>query len=70
MIVSFLLNGRQVAFDAAPGESAQAFLQRVGIPSVRNSDDGFGFAGSDTILLDGKVVGAGLLLAPQLEGRE
>lgn len=70
MIVSFSLNARQVAFDAAPGESAQAFLQRVGIPSVRNSDDGFGFAGSDTILLDGKVVGAGLLLAPQLEGRE
>lgn len=68
MKISFVLNGRPVSCEGAPGESAQRFLQRNGIPSVRNSDDGFGFAGSDTILLDGKVVGANILLAPQLEG--
>jgi len=70
MKVTFNLNGRTVSFEAAPGESAQVFLQRNGIPSVRNSDDGFGFAGSDSILLDGKIIGANILIAPQLEGRE
>ncbi|RLW68745.1 MAG: hypothetical protein B6D68_03060, partial [spirochete symbiont of Stewartia floridana] len=70
MIVSFTLNGRSVGFETIPGESAQLFLQRNGIPSVRNSDDGYGFSGSDTILLDGRIVGACILLAPQLEGRD
>ncbi|MFP4407476.1 MAG: molybdopterin cofactor-binding domain-containing protein, partial [Spirochaetaceae bacterium] len=70
MNVTFTLNGRKVSFEAEPGESAQHFLQRHAVPSVRNSDDGHGFAGSDTILLDGKIVGANILLAPQLEGRE
>jgi putative selenate reductase molybdopterin-binding subunit len=70
MKVNFKLNGRLVSYDAEPGESAQYFLQRIGIPSVRNSDDGFGFAGSDTILFDNKIVGANILLAPQLEGHD
>ena len=70
MKIRFTLNGREVTFEGAPNERAQKFLQRNGIPSVRNSDDGFGFAGSDTILLDGKIVGANILLAPQLEGRD
>ncbi len=70
MKVTFTLNGRPVSFEAHPGESAQTFLQRNGVPSVRNSDDGFGFAGSDTILLNGKIVGANILLAPQLEGHD
>lgn len=69
MKVNFTLNNRSVSFEANPGESTQKFLQRNGIPSVRNSDDGYGFAGSDTILLDGRIVGASILLAAQLEGR-
>ncbi|OQX30084.1 MAG: molybdopterin-dependent oxidoreductase Mo/Fe-S-binding subunit [Spirochaeta sp. LUC14_002_19_P3] len=70
MNVIFTLNGKPVSFEAGAGESAQKFLQRHGVPSVRNSDDGFGFAGSDSILLDGRVVCSGLMLAPQLEGRD
>ncbi len=70
MKVQFTLNGRPVSYECSPGESAQSFLQRNGIPSVRNSDDGFGFAGSDSILFDGKVIGANILIAPQLEGHE
>ncbi len=70
MKISFILNGRPVTFHGDAGEKAQPFLQRNGIPSVRNSDDGFGFAGSDTILLDDRIVGANLLLAAQLEGRD
>jgi len=38
--------------------------------SVRNSDDGFGFAGSDAILFNGKVINASLLIAAQLDGSE
>jgi putative selenate reductase molybdopterin-binding subunit len=70
MNVTFTLNGKKTSAQAAPGESAQVFLQRLGIWSVRNSDDSFGFAGSDTVLLDGRPIGANILLAPQLEGRD
>ncbi len=70
MKISFTLNGKPVSFEGAPGESAQKFLQRNGIASVRNSDDGFGFAGSDSILLDGRIVGSNIIVAPQLEGRD
>lgn len=69
MRISFRLNGRQRTVEAGAGENLQALLQRMGIPSVRNSDDGEGFAGSDTILLDGKAVLAGLMVAAQAEGR-
>ncbi|ORC34016.1 molybdopterin-dependent oxidoreductase Mo/Fe-S-binding subunit [Marispirochaeta aestuarii] len=70
MKVTFILNGREISFETAPGEKAQKVLQRNGIASIRDSDNGRGFAGSDTIILDGKAVSSGLLLAPQLEGRE
>ena len=70
MKVSFTLNGKPVSLESSPSEKGVSLLKRAGVPSVRNSDDSFGFAGSDTILLDGKPVGAGLLAAPMLEGRE
>lgn len=40
----------------------------MGLHSVRNSDDGYGFAGSDVILLNGELVNASLLIAAQLDG--
>jgi putative selenate reductase molybdopterin-binding subunit len=42
----------------------------MGIRSVRNSDDGYGFAGSDTVILDGVTANASLLVAGQLDGRD
>ena len=69
MSVTFTLNGTTRTVEAAVGENLQALLQRIGIHSVRNSDDGEGFAGSDTILLDGRPVLAGLMVAGQVEGR-
>ncbi|MGA2762170.1 MAG: molybdopterin-dependent oxidoreductase Mo/Fe-S-binding subunit [Spirochaetia bacterium] len=68
MKISFTLNGVCRSVSAEPGESLQVLLQRIGIPSVRSSDDGEGFAGSDTILFDGKAVLAGLMVAGQAEG--
>jgi putative selenate reductase molybdopterin-binding subunit len=67
--IAFVLNGTRRSVEAAVGENLQVLLQRMGIPSVRNSDDGEGFAGSDTILLDGRPVLAGLMVAGQVEGR-
>jgi putative selenate reductase molybdopterin-binding subunit len=67
--LTFTLNGTKRTVPAATGENLQSLLQRMGIPSVRDADGGEGFAGSDTILLDGKPVLAGLMIAGQAEGR-
>ena len=56
MTITFTLNGTRRSVSAEPGESLQELLQRMGIPSVRRSDDGEGFVGSDTILLDGTEI--------------
>jgi putative selenate reductase molybdopterin-binding subunit len=69
MSISFTLNDTKRTVEAAVGENLQVLLQRIGIHSVRNSDDGEGFTGSDTILLDGRPVLAGLMVAGQAEGR-
>ena len=70
MSIRFTLNGIPKTVDCAPGHNAQALLFDLGMHSVRNSDDGFGFAGSDAILFNGKIVNASLLIAGQLEGAE
>ena len=70
MHITFTLNGVEKRLHLNPGDPVQPLLQKLGIHSVRNSDDGYGFAGSDTILLDGKIAYASLLMAGQLEGRE
>ena len=69
MDLTFTLNGTKRTVHAAIGENLQSVLQRMGIPSVRDSDEGEGFAGSDTILLDGKPMLAGLMVVGQVEGR-
>jgi putative selenate reductase molybdopterin-binding subunit len=68
MSVAMSLNGAPRTIAADPGENLQALLQRIGMHSVRASDDREGFAGSDTILLDGRAVLAGLMVAGQAEG--
>ncbi len=70
MKIKITLNGTPRSIYTEPGENVQKLLQRIGIPSVRNSDDGYGFSGSDTILFDGKTVNAGLLVAAQVDGHD
>ena len=70
MKVNFILNGAPKSVLCEVGESAQKLLKRIGIRSVRDSDNHQGFAGSDTILVNGKPICACLLLAPQLEGKD
>ena len=68
MSIGFTLNGNAREVDCSPGENVQALLFNLGMHSVRNSDDGFGFAGSDSIRVDGKILNASLLIAAQLDG--
>ena len=70
MTVSFTLNGKPVSVQCAADKSVLDLLREQGLNSVRNSDDGYGFAGSDTMLLDGVAVNATMLIAAQLEDRE
>lgn len=67
MIIHFTLNGAPQALTVNPGENVQKLLFHMGMHSVRNSDDGFGFAGSDAIIFNGNIVNASLLIAAQLE---
>ena len=69
MKISFKLNGVPRSIDTEPGRNVQQLLQSMGQVSVRNSDDHTGFSGSDTVLLDGRIVSAGLLIAAQIDGR-
>ena len=68
MNIVFELNGIKKNQYAAPGENLLVFLRNLGISSVRNSDDQYGFTGSDTILFDGRPVNAGLMVAAQVSG--
>ena len=68
MNVHFILNGTPHSPDCIPGENVRNILFSLGMHSVRNSDDGYGFAGSDAILFNGRIVNASLLIAAQLEG--
>ncbi|MCW8331181.1 molybdopterin-dependent oxidoreductase Mo/Fe-S-binding subunit [Photobacterium sp. SDRW27] len=70
MTINFTLNGRPQALECRLGENVQTLLHGLGLHSVRNSDDGFGFAGSDVILVNGTLKNASLLVAAQLEGAE
>ena len=70
MIIHFDLNGCAREEQVHAGENVQKLLFKLGMHSVRNSDDGFGFAGSDAILFNGKIVNASLLIAAQLEGEK
>ena len=67
MIIHFTLNGGARELKVAPGENVQRLLFSLGMHSVRNSDDGFGFAGSDAVLFNGRIVNASLLIAAQLD---
>ena len=43
MIIHFTLNGSAHQLDTQPGANVQKLLFGLGMHSVRNSDDGFGF---------------------------
>ena len=69
MNLEFNLNGTNKTYHGPAGKNVQELLQSMGIYSVRKTEEKVGFCGSDIILLNGKIVNAGLLIAAQLEGK-
>jgi putative selenate reductase molybdopterin-binding subunit len=70
MTIEWKLNGQTRVDETEPFRNVQEYLKELGILSVRDSDNHAGFTGSDTVLLDGKPVNAGLLICGQLDGHE
>lgn len=71
MVVNVLLNGQKVKLPVkSASERLRNALYRYGLVSVRDSDDGEGFAGSDTILFDGILMYSNLIPACFADGHE
>ena len=66
MNITLQINGTETNIDLAPSTTLLAALRGLGFHGVKFGDEG-GLSGSDTILLDGKPVNAGSLLAAQAE---
>ena len=69
MNITCNINNRQKTLNCEPGDSVQKILHEAGYIAVRNSDDGEGFAGSDTILVDGIPQYASLLIPGKIDGK-
>lgn len=61
------LNGNPYTVEVSPDDTLFKTLRRLGYFGVKFGDE-HGQSGSDTVLLDGKPVNSGLLLAAQAEG--
>jgi putative selenate reductase molybdopterin-binding subunit len=69
MNLTLTINGMDHALDAAPSTTLLAALRGLGFHGVKFGDEG-GLSGSDTVLLDGRPVNAGSLLAAQADGHK
>jgi putative selenate reductase molybdopterin-binding subunit len=67
MNITLKINGIDHNIDTAPSMTLFAALRSLGFHGVKFGDEG-GLSGSDTVLLNGKPVNAGSLLAAQAEG--
>src|SRR5688572_12076979 len=69
MKIFLKINGTDHEIDCAPSETLLAAIRRLGFFGVKFGDEQ-GLSGSETLLLDGKPVNAGSLLAAQAEGHK
>src|SRR5512134_1806129 len=67
MNITLKINGVEHTIDTPPATTLLAALRGLGFFGVKFGDEQ-GLSGSDTVLLDGKPVNAGSLLAAQAEG--
>jgi len=67
MNITLKINGIEHAIDTAPSVTLLAALRGLGFYGIKFGDEQ-GLSGSDTILLDGKPVNGGSMLAAQAEG--
>ncbi|MEW6093374.1 MAG: molybdopterin cofactor-binding domain-containing protein, partial [Chloroflexota bacterium] len=69
MNIVLTINGIAHHLETSPSETLFSTLRRLGFHGVKFGDE-HGLSGADTILLDGKPVNAGLILAAQAEGHQ
>ena len=67
MKLSLSINAKTYELDCAPGETLFSALRRLGFYGVKFGDEQ-GLTGADTVILDGRPLNAGLLLAAQAVG--
>ncbi|MGE5072022.1 MAG: molybdopterin cofactor-binding domain-containing protein, partial [Anaerolineae bacterium] len=67
MNLSLKINGTEHQVECVPSETLFAVIRRLGFFGIKFGDEQ-GLTGSDTVLLDGRPVNAGSLLAAQAEG--
>jgi len=67
MNLTLTINSSKYEVDCAPSETLLSAIRRLGFFGVKFGDE-HGLSGSDTVLLDGKPVNAGSMLAAQAEG--
>ena len=68
MNIALKINGVEHIADAAPSTTLLSAIRGLGYYGVKFGDEQ-GLSGADTVLLDGKPVNAGSMLAAQAEGR-
>ncbi|HVN15469.1 MAG TPA: molybdopterin cofactor-binding domain-containing protein, partial [Anaerolineales bacterium] len=69
MHITLTINGTEYPIDTEPRTTLFAVLRGLGLHGVKFGDED-GLSGSDTVLLDGRPVNAGSLLAAQAEGHK
>src|SRR5690242_7024231 len=67
MKLQLTINDTKLEIDCAPSETLLLAIRRLGFYGVKFGDE-HGLSGSDTVLLDGKPINAGSMLAAQAEG--
>src|SRR5574342_699247 len=69
MNITLKINGVEHTIDTPPSTTLLAALRGLGFYGIKFGDEQ-GLSGADTVLLDGKPVNAGSMLAAQAEGRD
>ena len=64
------VNGKKHSAIVEGAESLRSLLVRLGYTSVRDSDDGEGFAGTDTVIFNDMPVYSNLMLAKMADGSD
>ncbi len=70
MEICVTINGKRALLQGKADERLRDVLYRSGYTSVRDSDDGEGFAGSDTIIFNNRLVYSNLIMLYQAENAE
>jgi aerobic-type carbon monoxide dehydrogenase small subunit (CoxS/CutS family) len=69
MRITLKINGVEHTIEVSPSTTLLAAVRGLGFYGIKFGDED-GLSGADTLLLDGKPVNAGSMLAAQAEGRD